>query len=45
LIPPNRASAVFNHSSAQQGAMFIYRNFCESGQMNCSKCSIYSMLE
>jgi hypothetical protein len=44
LIPHERALLVFNSSAKQQGAIFIYKSFCESGQMNCIKCPIYSFL-
>ena len=44
LIPHERAMRVFNNSAAQQGAMFIHKKFCESGQMNCTKCPIYCLL-
>ena len=45
LIPRKRALHVFNSSATQQGAMFIYKIFCESGQMNCTKCPVYSLLK
>ncbi len=44
LIPHERARLVFNSSASQQGAMFIYKRFCEAGQMNCTKCPIYSLI-
>ena len=44
LIPHERALAVFNSSAAQQGAMFIHKKFCESEQMNCANCPVYSLL-
>jgi hypothetical protein len=44
LIPHERAMHVFKNSAAQQGAIFIYKRFCESGQMNCTKCPVYSLL-
>jgi hypothetical protein len=44
LIPRERALLVFSSSAAQQGAMFVHKRYCESGQMNCTKCPIYSLL-
>ncbi len=45
LIPHERAMRVFNSSAAQQGAIFIHKKFCEPGQMNCTKCPVYSLLK
>ena len=41
LIPKERIKKVSKSSAAQQGIIFIYRNYCELLSMNCANCCIF----
>jgi hypothetical protein len=44
LMPKERIKNVAKSTAAQQGIIYIYRNYCEVLSMDCSNCSVYNSI-
>jgi hypothetical protein len=44
FMPPSRQKNIFKNASAQQGAIYLYRSFCQAYCSECTKCPLNTLI-